>query len=709
MLEVIIDTSIYRNNPSRDKAGFNAIVRLAKSGKLHLHIPYIVQKEFLLQEIDIHEKNIQAINSAIIQLQRRVPSDSALSKKIDKIKESFLKIQDDYLAFPESDFVNWINKVQGVVHPVSESHGAQVMDDYFEGKPPFKSKKNRDDIPDSFIWQVISDLANHHERLYAVIHDEQLRDTCNSKPNIVTFKSLDEFIQSDVCRSILEEENVVGNIERLFRYIPVVFDLRQDEIRDQLTESVENTRIHDEILIPNSSHHAKIIVVDDFQEDIEIEDVSVAQYYGDGVVVVLFNARAKITVEYELSPAEYIHLDVKRRTEQISYSEQDEMAEESFALKMAGKISIKVDAQKILEYNLSEEDVKSLIDNAEITVDSVDQKELDNKNLIQYGWDANFLELVRFKEEYGHCEVPRKHRLGYWVSNQRQRKRIGKLTRDRVERLDNIEFVWVARTRDVFDEHYEKLLEYKRLYGHVDVPQHYKKLGRWVNDQRVKKKNGSLPKEHEDQLNKIDFVWNSLEARWNQRFNELREFHERYGHFDVNPQNTEYPKLYSWTVKLRRTRPTPDRLAKLNSIGYDWDVEHKKVEETSWDERLFQLKEYYRANGHFDVNYKENKSLYYWLNKLKNKEPTEERLAKLSSIGFQWEPTISSRQKPLTWDDNFNLFKAYVEANGNFKISSTKQKRLYTWLYNLKRNRPTNEQIEKLKSIGFDWEKEKVV
>src|SRR5690606_31485070 len=140
-------------------------------------------------------------------------------------------------------------------------------------------------------------------------------------------------------------------------------------------------------------------------------------------------------------------------------------------------------------------------------------------------------------------------------------------------------------------------------------------------DQRVKKKNGSLPKEHEDRLNKIDFVWNALETRWNQRFNELREFHERHGHFDVTPQTTEYPQLYSWTVKLRRNPQTQDRLVKLNSIGYDWNVEHKKVEESSWDEKLLELKEYFIANGHFEVDYKKNKSLYYWLQKLKGNKP----------------------------------------------------------------------------------------
>jgi len=428
--------------------------------------------------------------------------------------------------------------------------------------------------------------------------------------------------------------------------------------------------------------------------------------------VLPFVAQLRITAEYELTSVEYRHLSVKR-AERILFSDVDEIAQESFTLNVTGKISIKVDSHKILESNLSEEGIKTLADGAEFDVDAIEQKELIDYDPIQNRWEYQFLELVRFKEEYGHCDVPRKHPLGSWVSNQRQRRRVSKLSKDRTDRLNGIGFNWIIRTRDIFDDYVEQLFEYRKLYGHMNVPQQdkkYKKLGRWVNDQRTRKTRGVLSEEYENQLNEIGFVWNTLDERWNQRFNELKEFHDKFGYFDIPPQITEYPKLYSWTVKLRLRKPTTDRLAKLKSIGYDWDKESRKVnvDDTGWDKKLLALKEYYEANGHFNVNYKENESLYNWLHKLRNRKPSEERLAKLSNIGFHWEPKITSRQKRLTWEDCFHLLKSHFETFGNFDVSSTKQKNLYNWLYKLKRNKPTDEQIEKLKSIGFDWEKEKV-
>ncbi len=75
MIEVLLDTNIYASDPWRAKAGFIALTRLAKSGKLRLHIPYLVQKEFLSQQVEIQEKHINSISTAIVQLQRRVSPD----------------------------------------------------------------------------------------------------------------------------------------------------------------------------------------------------------------------------------------------------------------------------------------------------------------------------------------------------------------------------------------------------------------------------------------------------------------------------------------------------------------------------------------------------------------------------------------------------------------------------------------------------------
>ena len=66
-------------------------------------------------------------------------------------------------------------------------------------------------------------------------------------------------------------------------------------------------------------------------------------------------------------------------------------------------------------------------------------------------WENGFAALKSFKSREGHCLVPALHvergfNLGYWVSVQRRKK--GKMNKERKRRLNRIGFVWRARGVD---------------------------------------------------------------------------------------------------------------------------------------------------------------------------------------------------------------------------------------------------------------------
>jgi hypothetical protein len=65
-------------------------------------------------------------------------------------------------------------------------------------------------------------------------------------------------------------------------------------------------------------------------------------------------------------------------------------------------------------------------------------------------WENGFAALKSFKSREGHCFVPALHvergfNLGYWVSVQRRKK--GKMNKERKRRLNKIGFVWRTRGR----------------------------------------------------------------------------------------------------------------------------------------------------------------------------------------------------------------------------------------------------------------------
>ena len=130
-------------------------------------------------------------------------------------------------------------------------------------------------------------------------------------------------------------------------------------------------------------------------------------------------------------------------------------------------------------------------------------------------WDEMFQQLVEFKREHGHTNVPQHSgkyaQLGNWVRNQRAAKRYRRpIIVERGKRLDEIGFVWRLNDPNSWESMFERLVEFKKIYGHCNVPQHWKenkRLGKWVNTQRTAYKRGKLSAEKQKLLEEIGFAW----------------------------------------------------------------------------------------------------------------------------------------------------------------------------------------------------------
>eukprot|EP00546_Thalassionema_frauenfeldii_P016745 CAMPEP_0178896718 /NCGR_PEP_ID=MMETSP0786-20121207/1338_1 /TAXON_ID=186022 /ORGANISM="Thalassionema frauenfeldii, Strain CCMP 1798" /LENGTH=301 /DNA_ID=CAMNT_0020567171 /DNA_START=3171 /DNA_END=4076 /DNA_ORIENTATION=- len=124
-------------------------------------------------------------------------------------------------------------------------------------------------------------------------------------------------------------------------------------------------------------------------------------------------------------------------------------------------------------------------------------------------------DLYKYKEKRGDCDVPQKYeenrKLGIWVNKQRAKRKMERLSDRQVRALDALGFDWgETYGKDLWNNRYGELREYKRIHGNCLVPTKYKdnsKLGRWVSTQRSKLKKGILDREKIDQLNEIGFVW----------------------------------------------------------------------------------------------------------------------------------------------------------------------------------------------------------
>ena len=98
-------------------------------------------------------------------------------------------------------------------------------------------------------------------------------------------------------------------------------------------------------------------------------------------------------------------------------------------------------------------------------------------------------------------------------------------------------------------------------------------LGSWVGHQRQKR--GKIPLEQSDRLNELGFVWDILNAQWDEGFKNLVAYKERFGDCMVPHQfKSNDFRLGFWVAnqKRRRGEMPPERVDRLNELGFVWRV-----------------------------------------------------------------------------------------------------------------------------------------
>ena len=89
---------------------------------------------------------------------------------------------------------------------------------------------------------------------------------------------------------------------------------------------------------------------------------------------------------------------------------------------------------------------------------------------------------------------------------------------------------------------------------------------------------------------------------------------------------------------------------------------------------------------------------------------TEERIGRLNSVGFEWDPNREM------WDRRLDELREYWEANGDCNVPNrfkpnpslgswvTNQRTQYRLLQEGRPSEMTEERIGRLNSVGFEWD-----
>ena len=410
--------------------------------------------------------------------------------------------------------------------------------------------------------------------------------------------------------------------------------------------------------------------------------------------------------EYQnLSRSELLEIAKKQNTQVTSNMTKDEIIERllspviidltnniEYIEELENNLKDRVkEIQKSLSHNKREIKIRNL--NFDIMV--------ENKNLFEIlkyvrdrlrpnTWELNYSLAKIYFEKNGNLEIPSKfktlngtdedengYNLGYWLINQRQMYKKGKLSKERIELLKQIgmRFEIVHNIVD-WAEMYMLAEIYFKKYGSLEIKQNFKTLngidydengynfGIWLTNQRQMYKKGKLSKERIELLKQIGmrFETRDNDEVWNQMYMLAELYFKEYGNLDIPSKfktlNGTYEdengyNLGGWLVSQRqmykKSKLSKEREELLEKIGMHFET---RDNDEVWNQMYMLAELYFKEYGNLEIPSKfktlngtdEDENGYnlgVWLVRqrqmYKKGKLSPERKELLNQIGMIWE------------------------------------------------------------------------
>ena len=196
-------------------------------------------------------------------------------------------------------------------------------------------------------------------------------------------------------------------------------------------------------------------------------------------------------------------------------------------------------------------------------------------------WLEKYYQLKEYLQKNNNVYPIDKSKLGTWISHQRGQFKKGKLNNIRLNYLKEINFIWVGKNisqrkieenKKIWFENFEKLKNYLRAENNI-YPSQKISLGKWVQTQRRKFKEGLLEIDKIEFLNSINFVWIvNKDTQWIEKFEELKIYFKKYG--NSLPNHNEFKSLRNWVDRqyysYKKGTLSDKRFKLLSEIKFDF-------------------------------------------------------------------------------------------------------------------------------------------
>ena len=473
----------------------------------------------------------------------------------------------------------------------------------------------------------------------------------------------------------------------------------------------------------NSEHLKLLFCIDALNEGVHVEDVSGVILMRPTVSPIIYKQQIGRALSASKSK-EPVIFDIVNNIENL-YSidsiKEEMQAAISYYRSFGFGDNIKNEAFELID---KVADCRSLFDNLEETLTA--------------SWDLMYEKAKEYYESgAGNIDVPRRFitsdglALGNWVETNRKvynGKQYGKLTPERIEKLNKLGMRWESATDVSWNRYYNACVAYKEKFGDLSpvvgyVDENGVQLGRWVANIRTARRSGTkvayLTDERIAALDALGMVWDVHDFTFDKFYNSAVNYVREHGDLDVpiGYVDSDNIRLGAFLDRMRNyyktnnTILTGEEIARLDSLGMIWE----KRFERRWNTGYEELKKYkeehnslavplsYISSTGFKLGQWYNDQLYAYGKKMSKKR---EKL--LADLGVQFE-------KEDPWESKYALAKLYYDTHGSLSMPSNLVVNgvwLSKWLSEQRligegkrKKKLTNEQRKKLEAIGVTFGK----
>jgi len=149
-----------------------------------------------------------------------------------------------------------------------------------------------------------------------------------------------------------------------------------------------------------------------------------------------------------------------------------------------------------------------------------------------------------------------------------------------------------------------------------------------------------------------------------------------------------------------------DRVDRLNGIGFKWSL-MAKGPNVPWETRFDELVQYKTKHGDCNVPQRQG-NLGIWVSYQRKVymagSLAQDRVDRLNSIGFKW--SLMEKKQIQLWETRFHELVQYKAKHDDCNVPRN-QGQLGAWVHTqrvtYKKNKLSQDRIDRLNDIGFDW------